>query len=113
MRSGVPQGAALGHILFIFYINDLSSVVNSQCLIFTDDTILYPPIHSDTNVFQLQRDPDALCEWSSKWQLLFNFSKYTLLSIGHRTHPNNYSMESFILKMLNLQRVWALLLISF
>ena len=56
-------------------------------------------MHSDSDdVFQLQRDLDALCEWSSRWQLLLNFSKCTLLSIGHRTHPNNYLMKSFHLE---------------
>ena len=37
MRSEVLQGTVLGAI----YINDISSVVNSQCLIFADDTKVY------------------------------------------------------------------------
>ena len=97
-REFLKVYTVLGPILFIIYFNNLSSVVNSQCLIFTDNTKLYWPIHSDYDVVQLQRDFDALCKWSSKWQLLFNFSKCTLLSLGHCTNPNNYSMESFHLE---------------
>ena len=54
-------------------------------------------MHSDYDVLQLQRDLNALCEWASKWQL-FNFSKCTLLSIGHHIHSNNHLMESFHLE---------------
>ena len=59
MRSGVPQGTVLRPILFIIHINELSSVLNSQCLIFADETKLYRPIHSDSNV---QNDLDVLCK---------------------------------------------------
>ena len=62
VRSGVPQGTVLGPIVFIIHINELPSVVNSQCLIFADDTKLYQPIHSDIDVLQLQKDLDLLCE---------------------------------------------------
>ena len=51
VRSGLPQGTVLGPILFIIYINNLSSVVSSQCVIFADKTKLYQVVHSDSNVF--------------------------------------------------------------
>ena len=88
VRSSVPQGTVLGPILFTIYVNDLPSAVNSHCLIFTDDTKLFCSIYTDENVIQ--------CEWSSKWQLLFNYSKCTLLTIGHSSHFNNYLMDSFL-----------------
>ena len=96
VKSGVPQGTVLGPILFTIYINDLPSAVESHCLMFADDTKLFRSVCTANDVIQLQRDLDGLCEWSSKWQLLFHPSKCTLLSIGNSTstHSHNYSMDS-------------------
>ena len=43
--SGVPQGLVLGPVLFILYINDISSVVsNSTVKLFADDVTIHKEI---------------------------------------------------------------------
>ena len=44
VKSGVPQGTILGPILFLIYVNDISSNISSSIKMFADDTKVYREI---------------------------------------------------------------------
>jgi hypothetical protein len=63
--SGVPQGTALGPLLFLCHINNLPSCVTSQVRLFADDCLLYRSIKSINDQIQLQQDLQSLEKWAT------------------------------------------------
>ena len=116
--SSVPQGSLLGPLLFLVYINDLPpSLKHSESLLFADDTKCLRPICSPHDCIQLQSDLDALSSWSTKWKLLFNETKCSLLSIasGHaqtEQSEHQYFINDQPISTSNLQKDLGIIMSS-
>ena len=93
--SGIPQGSVLGPFLFVIYINDLPSHLNSQALMFADDTKVFSQIQSIEDAYKLQEDLNRLEEWSRDWLLVFHPDKCKILTLGR--HENIMYAHNFTL----------------
>ena len=92
VSSGVPQGSVLGPTLFIYFINDLPTVVTTLIKIFADDTKAYNRITNFKDHEELQFTIERLVEWSNTWQLKFNGGKCKVLHIGKNNPKYNYTI---------------------
>jgi len=88
VTSRVPQGSVLGPSLFTVFVNEISSIVSSPVLMFTDDTKIY--------WVNRNRD-DYRMTWSyfcGIWNLIFpNANTFTL--VQPTTMATTISMEVF------------------
>ena len=82
VHSEVPQGSVRGPLLFLIYINYLEDGVASNILKFADDTKFFRRVQTRQECRTLHDDLNRLDQWSVKWQMLFNQSKYKCLHIG-------------------------------
>ena len=71
--SGVPQGTVFGP-LFSLYINNTSTVIDSEIRLFADDCVCYQEIKDTEDTLKLQKDITQLGCWARKWGMRFNLS---------------------------------------
>ena len=99
VEAGVPQGAILSPLLFLIYINDITSCIDqtsgSKINLFADDTSLYMTNEDPRRLeSSLQLAADALLSWFHEWQLLVNVQKTALMLLRRRgMHPAAISIK--------------------
>ena len=86
MRAGIPQGSALGPLLFLIYVNSLPSQVTDGVLLqYTDDTTLVCSGTSSLAAAKVMNQQLQLVyDWivSSQMQLNFRKSKVMWFSVS-------------------------------
>jgi hypothetical protein len=91
VTPGVPQGTALGPILFLIYINDLPQYIkNSQISLFADGSIIYMPIHTLTDCLKLQEDFEAAIQWEQDWLMAFHPDECNILRVTSKKKPGHF-----------------------
>ena len=101
VSSGVPQGSILGPMLFLLFINGMPSVTTScTTALFADDSKCFKQIVDVNDCQSLQKDLDALYNWSKAWKMDFNPTKCKVLSISRSRNPIvfAYKMNDVILE---------------
>lgn len=102
--SGVPQGSNLGPLLFLCFINDITSVIHeSKILLFADDVKFFHVIKVDEDKVSVQRDLTRIAEWSQVNQLPLNVSKCQVMSYSR---SKNMIIYDYFVDDIQLKRVY-------
>ena len=107
VTSGVPQGSELGPLLFLIYINDLPEFLDCTVNLFADDTKLFSEITSPSNELALQDNIYDSCNWTNKWQLMFNTKKCRPkhMHMGSKQEPETYYIKDNVNKVSEITKV--------
>ena len=76
IKAGIPQGSKLGPILWLLYVNDITLNIESEILLFADDTCCFASGRDPAETAEiLNRDLERLNDWATKWKVTFNPGK--------------------------------------
>ena len=96
INAGVPQGSVLGPLLFLVYINDITSVIqHCHIRLFADDTCLFINVDNRNETGALiNEDLYFISQWAKDWLVDFNAKKTKEMIISykkdHNQHPELY-----------------------
>ena len=84
VTSGVPQGSILGPLLFVLFINDISTVISpgTNICLYADDTKIWREMQSEIDCEILQNDINLLEIWCRTNQMRFHPDKCKVVSIA-------------------------------
>ena len=90
VKAGVPQGSRLGPLLWILYVNDITENLESEVLVFADDTCLFASAKDPAETAAiLNKDLEKIGDWARKWKVAFNPSKTKDVIFSHKVLCNS------------------------
>jgi hypothetical protein len=93
----------IGLLLFIIYVNDISSRVNIKIRLFAYDNVIYREIRDDIDAEILSSDLNNVPLWCQEWGLELNHSKCTAVHFLRKPlqQQHSYTVNGMNIKTSN------------
>ena len=99
ITCGVPQGSILGPMLYLIYVNDVSSILKHCSMkLYADDTVIYASADSPYDTLKLvQNELDEFTVWCHENKLSINTGKTKAMLFGSRNIVKNTQLPNLLL----------------
>ena len=107
ITCGVPQGSILGPMLFLIYVNDLSSYIEKcKYQLYADDTVIYctsDDLNASTQY--LQADLEKFTKWCKGNALTVNIKKSKYVCFGMKSQTRKIQNHTLLMDNIHLDKV--------
>ena len=94
LNEGLPQGSCISPLLFLIFINDISSELHPDTLVslFADDTAIWIQAGGDQKEDRdrMQKEMEKIFEWAERWKMKINEGKTKTLIISTKSSDYNW-----------------------
>ncbi len=99
-------GSVLGPVMFAVYINDIDEGINSYMSLFTNNAKLLRRVSIEDSCGMLQQHLGKDWEWSCKWKMELNITKYKVMEFGKSKQriSGQHKLGGEIIKKLKLEK---------
>ena len=114
VTSVVPQGSVLGPLLFLAYVNNIWSNMESTIRLLADDCVMYRKIINNADKEKLQKYLDRLGEWAIENEMKINpsESKAIRFTRARVKDPQNYSLMGTLIPEASSSKCLGIILSS-
>ena len=98
VKSGVPQGSAIGPLLFLLFIHDMPNEIKYNIQLFADEANIFKTVKNEEDHRDLAKELDNRENWARLWQMIFNVGKCKVLHLGRRNSCYEYNMGDLTLE---------------
>ena len=106
VTCGIPQGSTVGPLMFIIYMNDLSTVLkNCNYHLYADDTVIYTNGDLNASTDILCHDLAAFKKWCDRNKLTLNVGKTKYVTFGLKSQTRHIDDHVVSIDNLRIDRV--------
>ena len=98
LNQGLPQGSSISPVLFLIFINDITTDTDAHPSLFADDTAVWIVAGKDRKAAErkMQKNINAIQKWAEDWKMCLNQDKTETMVISSDRKDLTWKPELYL-----------------